>query len=303
MPLRSMTGFGRSQRLALGFDWDFDVRSVNHKGLEVRVSAPSWMGAVEPIVQDVIRRYAQRGRFTGALRVTRASGEGGDAAPMFDVAVAAQVHRQLEGLRQALQLEAPVTLEQVLAFGEVRRPVDESFDLAAAEPIIVGLAEEAMERLVVERDREGAALTEDFLYRLGRLAANVDAIEVEGPRIKEECFARLTERVADVVARHALGDIPDERLWQEVIVYADKADITEEITRARAHLESLIGLIGAFDPGQDGSVGKRLDFYFQELIRETNTMGSKSQSAAIAQRVIDNRSEIDRMREQVLNVE
>lgn len=300
MGLRSMTGFGRSQALALGFDWDLDIRSVNHKGLEVRISGPSWLGPIEPIVQEVVRRYAQRGRFAGTLRATRASG--GEEAPIFDLEAAREVHRQLEQLRAALHIEAPVTLEQVLAFSEVRRPVDRTLDLEAVEPVLVRLAEEAMQRLVAERDREGVVLTEDFLTRLRRVRANVDAIEAEGPRLKEEAFARLKDRVLDVVARHGLGEIPQERLWQEIILSADRADVTEEITRARAHIDSLIALIEGFDPSAE-SVGKRLDFYFQELIRETNTTGSKSQSAVIAQRVVENRTEIDRMREQVLNVE
>jgi uncharacterized protein (TIGR00255 family) len=130
----------------------------------------------------------------------------------------------------------------------------------------------------------------------------VGLIEVELPSCQKHFLDRLKERVSEVVRQFEIEDISEERLLQEVIIFADRSDIAEEITRARAHISALTALIKENDPKQGEPVGKKLDFYFQELIRETNTMGSKSQSGVIARCVVEMRSEIDRLREQVLNV-
>ncbi len=306
MALRSMTGYGHSQRRALGLEWTCDVRSVNHKGLEVRVSAPAWLLALEGQVQEVIRRHLSRGRVHVNLHVemARAGEDAGGEVPLFDAERARQLLRHFDQLRTQLRLSEPVRLEHLLTFPGVIRRVEESVALEEAGEPLGALLEAALVALNAERDREGQVLAQDFLTRLDNVQRHIDQIAQEVPQVRDALLARLRERLAEPMRQLGLGEIPEERLLQEVILYADRSDITEEITRARAHIARLRELIERFDPAQEGGgVGKKMDFYFQELIRETNTMGSKSQNERIAVCVVENRSEIDRMREQVLNIE
>ncbi|MEL6178375.1 MAG: DUF1732 domain-containing protein, partial [Myxococcota bacterium] len=197
----------------------------------------------------------------------------------------------------------PLRLDHILSLPNVFQTPDQVADPEELWPVILERCKEALGALAAEREREGAVLAQDFQKRLTLLLKHIDENEAAVPRSKEHFYDRLKERLAEALARYELNDIPEERLLQELILHSERCDITEEIIRARAHVQVLQRLLAHHDPSEDGSVGKKIDFYLQELIRETNTMGSKSQSADIASNVVEMRSEIDRMREQVLNIE
>ncbi len=303
MALRSMTGFGSVSGQVCGVDVAVEARSVNHRGLDQKIALPASLAALETRLMGIVRDRVDRGRVNVKVAFgTSASGGAGPRA-VFDLEAARTLGVQLEALRKALGLESPVTLAHIVALpGAVLREPDTSMDAERCLPELEVLVERAVSAMLEECDREGEVLGADMRARLGSMGAAVDRIEAELPRIKEASLARLRERVGDMVAQFELAQIPEERLAQEVVLIAERSDIAEELTRARAHLSVLGQIIEGHRPAVDGPVGKKLDFYFQELIRETNTMGSKSQSEVIAGCVIEMRTEIDRLREQGLNI-
>jgi uncharacterized protein (TIGR00255 family) len=207
---------------------------------------------------------------------------------------------QLEPLRQELGAE-PLRLEALLSVkGIMLSDPSEQVLEESSWPALLAFVDEALERHGAEQVREGAALAQDMMGRLRLIASRLEVIAAECPKSKDAYLENLRERVQETAQRFGLGLVSEERLSQEVILYADRCDITEEVIRARTHLAMLLELIA--QASVDESLGKKLDFYFQELIRETNTMGSKSQSAVIAGCVVEIRTEIERLREQVQNV-
>ncbi len=303
MALRSMTGFGSANGEVQGIRVMVEVRSVNHKGLDIKMAVTGTLSSLEPHLLRQLRGRLTRGRVH--LRVSRDGGPAGTsgATPVFDLNAAANLMTQLQALRQAAGLEDPIKLEHLLSMpGLVVRDAEATLDLQKAWPEVEALVGQALTELISERDREGQALADDMLGRLDKIGQQVTRIEAELPVWRQERLQRLKTRVEEMIETLQAEAISSERLAQEMILLCERTDITEELTRARAHLVALVDLIQGHDPQSDGPVGKKLDFYFQELIRETNTMGSKSQSEVIAGCVVDMRSEIDRLREQVLNV-
>jgi uncharacterized protein (TIGR00255 family) len=296
-----MTGYGRAGRFSHGLELSAEARSVNHKGIDLKVNVPSWLLELEQALTRSVRTRLQRGRVSIVVEARLPASE--SVLAVFDLPAIERHKAQLEGLIGALGLRDSVTLPQLLAMPGIYRQVEKTVSPSDLEAALTELVAEAVDNLVSERDREGAALAEDFASRVAAISRYVAAIEAELPVARDAFLVRLRERVAELTERHGLQTITDERLVQEVILYADRSDIAEELTRARAHLAALKHLLESHDPDRDGPVGKKLDFYFQEMIRETNTMGSKSQSAVIATNVVEIRCEIERLREQVLNVE
>jgi uncharacterized protein (TIGR00255 family) len=301
MALWSMTGYGRAEGEVGGLPVSVEVRSVNHKGLDVKIAAPGSLGPLEAAMLQAVRERLGRGRVD--VRVRLGGGGNGRGVPVVDVEAARALYAQLDGLTRALGMVEAVTLGQLLSVRDVvLRDPDEVSLGEASWPAILAVLGAALELHVAERAREGEALAADMRARLVSILGHVEAIAQELPRCQEGYLERLRERVKEAVARFGLGELPEERLMQEVILFAERSDVTEELVRARTHAEMLLRLIDAHDPAKDGPVGKKLDFYFQELNREANTTGSKSQSVEIAARVVEIRGELDRLREQALNL-
>jgi uncharacterized protein (TIGR00255 family) len=298
MALRSMTGFGRAQGEVRGVSVAVEVRSVNHKGLDLKISLPSSLSALEPEVSSRVKARAGRGRVD--VRLSMGVNAGARPLPTLDKEALRALVAQLEPLRRELGAE-PLRLEALLSVkGIMLSDPSEQVLEESSWPALLAFVDEALERHGAEQVREGAALAQDMMGRLRLIASRLEVIAAECPKSKDAYLESLRERVQETAQRFGLGLVSEERLSQEVILYADRCDITEEVIRARTHLAMLLDLIA--QASVDESLGKKLDFYFQELIRETNTMGSKSQSAVIAGCVVEIRTEIERLREQVQNV-
>jgi uncharacterized protein (TIGR00255 family) len=290
-----MTGHGRGAAEAAGRRFSVEARSVNHRFLDLKLRAGGLDARAEEAVQQAVRRRVERGALTLTIRE---DGGAGRHPVRVDVDAARQVHGALEGLRHALGYVEPVPLDLVLAQPGVLVPADaEGQD--AALPGLLAAVDAALVELGGMRRREGAALAADLLDRIGRLGGLADAIAAHAAEVPAELRRRLEERIGKLLADRAPPVAIDEnRLAAEVALYADRADVTEELVRLRAHLESLRAAIA-----EDAAVGRRLDFLVQEVGRELNTIGSKSQSVDITRRVVDAKAELEKIREQVQNVE
>jgi uncharacterized protein (TIGR00255 family) len=291
--MRSMTGFGRATCEIEGRRYVVELRSLNHRFLEVKQRLPWADPSLEQRVVQAIRARLERGVVSITVR-DEGSGTGARGA-QADLPLARSVFRALEEIRESLGLAEPVTLALVAAQPGVLSVGDR---VADPEALWAGLQrgiDAALNALVEARRREGQALAADLRARvatLRRLGEELAAHAKEAPR---EAARRLHARVERLLSEAGEGVTLDpQRLALEVALLADKSDVSEELTRLAAHLDEVDALLAA-----DGAIGRRLDFLAQELHREVNTIGSKTQAA----RVIDAKAEVERLREQVQNVE
>jgi len=290
--IRSMTGFGAGRAAVGGEDLDVEVRSVNHKFCEVKARLPRELSALEV---DVVRTVKDRLARGGVEVSVRRGGAAASFAPRVDVALAESYARAFAEIQARLGLPGQVTLAEVIAADGVVRLEEREVNVDAARDALRRALSAALEALVVMRAREGEALSRDLASRLDTVDAAVVRVDGLVPRTVEHHRVRLAERVAEL-ARGVSVD--PARLAQEVALFADRTDVTEEVTRLRSHLAQARALLTVAEPA-----GRKLDFLVQEMHREANTIGSKSQSADIAGLVVTLKTEIERMREQVQNVE
>jgi uncharacterized protein (TIGR00255 family) len=294
--LRSMTGHGRGISEVGGRRATVEIRAVNHRFFDLKLRAPWFDAAVEDQVTQAVRRRVQRGSFTVTLREEGAMGA---SAVRVDLATAVSVAKALDELRRALghPVSEPIPLSLIASQTgvlQVGEPGDQSEQRwVGLQPAVEG----ALDQLIGMREREGAALARDLKERLERLEVFARDVERLAASAPEEWRRRLTERLGKLItAAHA--QVEEGRLYAEVAIMADRLDVTEEIVRLRSHVGQAAALLD-----QDEAVGRRLDFLVQELGREVNTIGSKSQSAEIARRVVEAKAELEKIREQVQNVE
>jgi uncharacterized protein (TIGR00255 family) len=290
--IRSMTGFGAGRGAVNGEEVDVEVRSVNHKYCEVKVRLPREMSALEHEVVRSVKDRLARGGVDVAVRRTAA---GSLVAPRVDVALAESYARAFAEVQARLGLPGQVTLADVISAEGVVRLDERMVDTDVVGEALRRAVAAALGQLVTMRAREGEALARDLASRLEALGGLVDRIAALAPEAVESYRARLSERIADLTRGVALDPA---RLAQEVAVFADRTDVAEEITRLKSHAGQVRALLDVSEP-----VGRKLDFLVQEMHREANTIGSKSQHAGIAGLVVALKAEIERMREQVQNVE
>jgi len=290
-----MTGHGRGIGEAAGHRVTVEIRAVNHRFFDLKLRTGPLDPRVEDAVGQGIRKRAERGAFTVTLRDEVAGQRGGPLR--VDIEAARAVHAALEELRRALGYDQPVPLALVLEQPGIVAQVDTA---AEAESILAALApalEAALDELVAMRRREGAVLARDLGARLERLAALAIEIEALAAGAPAALAEKLRERVDKLLASAGVA-LDEARLAVEIAALADRTDVTEELVRLRAHLAALRGHLA-----EDVPVGRRLDFLVQEVGREVNTIGSKSQSSEIARRVVEAKAELEKIREQVQNVE
>jgi uncharacterized protein (TIGR00255 family) len=291
-----MTGYGRGAAARGDRRVVVELRSVNHRFLDLKLRGVQLPPAVEDQVAGRIKARIARGSIAVAIRL---EGEGGAGGMRVDLDAARRAYRELERLATELDLDAAIGLAMVSQVPGVLVAADgERADDAAGELILAAL-DDALAALLAMRATEGATLARDLEGRRAALTTMIERLAGLAAAAPAEAERRLRERVGRLLAGAGAGvAIDDARLAQEVAILADRLDVTEELVRARSHLVQLEGMLAA-----EGEVGRKLDFLVQELGREYNTIGSKAQSAEIARIVVDAKAELERMREQVQNVE
>ncbi|MBK9519424.1 MAG: YicC family protein [Anaeromyxobacter sp.] len=290
--IRSMTGFGSGRGAAGGEEVVVEVRSVNHKFCEVKVRLPR---ELSPLELDLTRAVKDRLARGGIEVAVRRAGAGGSMAPRVDAALAEAYARAYAEVAARLGLHGQVTLSDIIAAEGVIRLDDRDADLDAARAASERAMAQALDALVNMRVREGEALRRDLEARLTTVEALVVKVEALAPQAVEHHRARLAERVVELTRGVPLDP---SRLAQEIALLAERTDVAEEVTRLRSHVAQARQLLGSGEPA-----GRKLDFLVQEMHREGNTIGSKSQHAEISGVVVSLKAEIERMREQVQNVE
>ena len=273
MAIRSMTGYGRVQKEHQGWQITAEIRSVNHRGLDTRVVLPPSLLMVEPAIRQAVRKHCQRGRVE--CRITARPNEA-DITGGAVVEQAKQLAGTLETIRKHLGFADPVDLADLLRAGLELQPTQLQEDMEWLSDVVVEAADDALRDLVEAREAEGAVLRADFEDRSRLVAALVERVAELAEEAEDSYRNRLNQRVNETLQQlQSAMTIDENRFLQELAIVLDKADITEEIVRARSHNEILGEIFGQGNPKQE-PMGKRIDFFLQELAREANTMASKS---------------------------
>ncbi len=291
--IRSMTGYGRGQQLLHGRSITVEIRSVNHRYFEFSCRTPRGCAFLEDRLKRTLQQAISRGKVEVSLTLQTVESRGGAVA--VDHALAGQYLTALRALAAEYGLTDDLTLSAVARLPDlftVCRGEEDEEELAAD---VLSVLQEALDRFVAMREAEGERLRADVLSRLLALEEHLAFVEERSPQTVAEYRARLTAKLNELLG----GAVADEaRILTEAAIVADRLAVDEETVRLHSHIAQLRGILDCAEP-----VGRKLDFLVQEMNRETNTIGSKCSDTAIAGHVVEMKSEIEKIREQIQNIE
>jgi uncharacterized protein (TIGR00255 family) len=289
-----MTGYGRGECVKAGFKFTVEVNSVNRRQSDISIALPKELIELEPRIRDEINSRLSRGRVNAVVAYHRSAARAGEQAAV-DTAQARAYLRAIRALQRTMNLDGTVTLDTILRAPGVMKTVEAPVDPEQAWAWVNVALQKALAQLVRMREKEGRFLRRDLQQRLNSLTARLARIRQIAPdtvrRYREQLRARVKEAGLEV-------PLDDERLMKEVVVFADRCDISEELTRLESHLAQFAEQLRSTEP-----VGRTLDFLSQELNRELNTIGAKANAAEISQEVVKMKAELEKIREQVQNIE
>jgi len=291
--MRSMTGYGRGQSAFNGTKISVELNSVNRKQSDVTVSLPRELAELEPRVRDVINARISRGRLNVVVSTLNSSGHASKLA--LDAGLAATYYRAMLDLQKELKLSGEIGIETVLRAPGVMRISEEQVSAETVWPHLETALGEALNDLVKMREHEGKHLAKDLIKRLKTVRLSLRKIRQYVPGVVKKYRQSLFERIQRAGLELEIGD---ERLAKEVIFFADKSDVSEELTRLDSHFAQFAHTLRKNEP-----VGRTLDFITQEISREFNTLGSKANDADISQLVVVCKAEMEKIREQIQNIE
>lgn len=293
--MKSMTGFGRSTQLVDGLQCTIEIKSVNARFLDITIRNPKQLNCVEHIMRSRIQQYLQRGKVD--VFVTLDDYSEREKEFTINRVLKEQIQHILvnEGFYHT---ESQVPLESIMAISsDWIQGKEADVDEAVLTSLVVTTIDEALESLVSMRTHEGLHLQGDLLNRLSQMEDIVQYIDEHKLVAVENYKLYIENKLVDILAAHTVS-INEDRVLQEVALLADKTDITEEIVRFRSHVVQLKNTLM-----KEGPIGRKLDFIIQEMNREVNTMGSKAMDIALTDRVVQLKCELEKIREQVQNIE
>ena len=291
--IRSMTGYGRHQQQLNGWDVTVELKSVNHRYYEYSSRLPRTCGFLDDKLKTILQQSIARGKVE--VYVSLDAVETADSHVEVNLPLAEAYRNALRETAEKLELRDDCSVMGIARFPDVLTVRKNEADEDAIWEAVRETAAIALEKFVAMREREGARMREDVLSRRAFLLDCVSTVEQRSPQTVREHMDKITERM-----RELLGTVTvdEQRLLTEAAIFADKIATAEETVRLRSHLDQLEQLVSGDEP-----VGRKLDFLVQEINRETNTIGSKAQDLQLAQTVVDMKAEIEKIREQIQNIE
>ncbi len=290
-----MTGHGRGESSQQGYKVAVEISSVNRKQLEIHVNLPREFDRLESAVKERVQQKVSRGRVTVRINVLTAKGEEVNRV-VINRELALESARQLRSIAKDAQVSDELSIDALMRIPGVVRTESGVEDADAVLPVIRKATDQALKEFVQMRASEGDELAKDLENRIGLMSKAVGRVKRRAPRVLKRYREMLLERIqqADVDG----VDADDDRILKEVVLFSDRSDITEELTRLQSHFQQFERLVVSKQP-----VGRTLDFLAQELNREVNTIGSKANDADISKDVVVLKTELEKFREQVQNVE
>ncbi len=292
--IKSMTAFGRAEKTLEGRTFTVEIRSLNRRYREVIVRMPPQFLPLEDQIKKLVATKISRGRVEVMIRVKNGSQAVHDIH--VNLPLAKEYYRALCELNETLQIEEKVGLQTLLGMEGIITATESEEDFDETWSLLSSCVREALESIDAMRISEGMAIYQDFQKRLQFVEEALSHIKELAPAVLSQYHSRLKERIA--ILTEGKVELDPNRLAQEAAFLADKSDITEEIVRAESHLKQFGSMIES-----EGPCGRALDFLLQELVREVNTIGSKGGDAQLPQIVVGLKSELEKLREQVQNIE
>ncbi|MDW7773372.1 MAG: YicC/YloC family endoribonuclease [Desulfobulbaceae bacterium] len=290
---RSMTGFGRGETESGGRTWVAEVRTVNHRFLDQRIVLPRSLNPLEDRIRKIISSNHDRGRVEVSIQLVGDSVIG----PLLSLntELARQYYSCLIQLKSEMKIESPVELSDMLSFRDIISQKEQNPDLDVEWKMICSALDVAIGECCSMREQEGKALKEDLFERLESFSYCLEMLQERVPEIVRSRNEELKKRLGLLLEGMDLDPV---RFAQEAAIMADKTDVTEELVRLRSHIAQFTAFLESSEP-----VGRRLDFLLQEFLREVNTIASKISNADITHMTVDLKNEIEKLREQVQNIE
>lgn len=291
--IRSMTGYGRGQQTLGGMDITVELRSVNHRYYEYSSRLPRVYGFLDERLKNYLQKTVSRGKVDVGVWIDTVDAPGSEV--VVNHALAEGYLKALRELAQTYGLRDDVSVNALSRFPDILTVRKAAEDEEAIWEAVRQVTDEALAGFVAMREREGARMREDVLARRQTILQAVEKVEGRSPEIVREHMAKVEARMKELLST---ATVDEQRLLTEAALFADKTATAEETVRLRSHLDQLETLVNASEP-----VGRKLDFLVQEINRETNTIGSKVQDVELARVVVDVKAEIEKIREQIQNIE
>ncbi len=292
--IKSMTGYGRAETVQDGRKWVVEVKSVNHRFLEVFVRLPASLQPLEGEVKKKVGEKLSRGRIEVGVKADSDADQVG-ALIDLNMPMIRHYHSLLSRMKEALGLRDEITIGMLTGFKDAFIYPEVEVNLESSWATLEGVLDGALDELAAMREKEGEVIGRDFNQRMDTIERSLDVIASRVPQVVAECHKKLSDRVKELLGS---VELDESRVSQEVAILADRMDITEEIVRFKSHMGQFAEMLKSGE-----TVGRKLDFLLQEMNREVNTMGSKSNDAEISRQVVEIKSELSRLREQVQNIE
>ncbi|NLF44488.1 MAG: YicC family protein [Syntrophomonadaceae bacterium] len=291
--IKSMTGFGKSQVEKDGYSVTCEVRGVNHRYFDTHIRLSRRYMFLEDRIKEEIKQFVTRGRIEMTLNIEKTGESTRNITVDNDLAMA--YHKYLKELAEKLNISQDIRLIDIFRLPEVFNVSDDEEDLELVWLVMKEALSGAMTSLAEMRSKEGQTLARDILGRNDQILAMVDQLEELAPQAAWDYEEKLRKRITELVGQ----DLADEqRILQEAAIFADKASITEEIVRLRSHIKHFAEFMQ-----EDEAVGRKCDFLIQEMFREINTVASKNNHLPMSSLVVDVKAELEKMREQIQNIE
>ena len=291
--IKSMTGFGRAEVMEENRKFTVEIKSVNHRYFDVNIKMPKKLGFFESAIRNLLKEYMQRGKVD--VFITYEDYNENNVALKYNEEIAREYLTHLNAMAEQFDLQNDITVGKLSKYPEVFTMEEQDVDEKELWSVLEKALRQACEQFVASRITEGENLKKDLVEKLDEMLKNVDFIEERSPQILSDYRSRLEAKVKELLED---TQIDDGRIAAEVTIYADKVCVDEETVRLRSHLQQLDGMLNEVKP-----VGRKLDFLVQEMNRETNTIGSKCQDLDITRIVVDMKAEIEKIREQIQNLE
>jgi TIGR00255 family protein len=291
--IKSMTGFGRGEYEENGRSFTVEVKTVNHRYSDISIRLPRQLSYLEDTIRKYISRNISRGKIDVYISQDKYNED--EVRVSIDHALTSSYVKALNELRNAYKLEDDITVSVVARFPDILTVDRVEEDKDKIWNTLSMAIDKSMNELMTMREIEGRKLADDVIERAGYIRSIVKQIEERSPQVVQEYKSKLEDRI-----KQLLDDVPvdEARIAVEVALFADKSSIAEEIVRLYSHLDQLLSIMNENEP-----VGRKLDFLIQEMNREINTIGSKANDIMITKQVVVVKSEIEKIREQIQNIE
>ena len=291
--IRSMTGFGRAQAAVEGFNITAEIKSVNHRYFEFSTRLPRAYNFLEARIKSYLSSCISRGKVECSLTIEATADD--SVVVNVNEPLAKSYYEAIRSIGEVFSVNANVSAQDIARYPEVLSVTKSAIDEEDLWEKVKAVIDEAVNKFIEMREFEGEKLKNDVLSRADTIIKNVSIIEKRSPETVKEYNDKLLARMNEVLVN---VQVDESRILTEAAIFADKVAVAEETVRLRSHIDQLREMMNS-----DEAIGKKIDFLVQEINRETNTIGSKAQDVEIARVVIDTKAEIEKIREQIQNIE